>query len=255
MHDGRQLKFIFLPDGEDPDTFVRSQGKEGFEQYITDNAKSLSDFLFDSLLADVDLSSKEGKSKLAALSLPLINRIPGEMLRVYLRNILGQKLGILDLAQLEAMLPNRKAAEKPAYQAVKIKRTPMRLLIALLLQNPYLVKFVPDISALQTLKEPGFDLLTELVANCQQNAGISMGGLLEHYREHPQYKIVETLANWEHLVIPENIEETFIETLDFLYAKLVNIRILELQAKDRTTGELTLQEKQELMSLLKEQSK
>ena len=255
LHDGRQLKFIFLPDGEDPDTFVRSQGKEGFEQYITDNAKSLSDFLFDSLLADVDLSSKEGKSKLAALSLPLINRIPGEMLRVYLRNILGQKLGILDLAQLEAMLPNRKAAEKPAYQAVKIKRTPMRLLIALLLQNPYLVKFVPDISALQTLKEPGFDLLTELVANCQQNAGISMGGLLEHYREHPQYKIVETLANWEHLVIPENIEETFIETLDFLYAKLVNIRILELQAKDRTTGELTLQEKQELMSLLKEQSK
>ncbi|MEN2828982.1 DNA primase [Mannheimia haemolytica] len=96
LQDGRQLKFIFLPDGEDPDTFVRSQGKEGFEQYVAQNAKPLSDFLFDSLLADVDLSSKEGKSKLAALAVPLINRIPGEMLRVYLRNILGQKLGILD---------------------------------------------------------------------------------------------------------------------------------------------------------------
>ncbi len=76
LQDGRQLKFIFLPDGEDPDTFVRSQGKEGFEQYVAQNAKPLSDFLFDSLLADVDLSSKEGKSKLAALAVPLINRIP-----------------------------------------------------------------------------------------------------------------------------------------------------------------------------------
>ncbi|MDD0823423.1 DNA primase [Mannheimia sp. AT1] len=252
LHDGRQLKFIFLPDGEDPDTFVRSQGKDGFEQYIVENAKSLSDFLFDSLLAGVDLSSKEGKSKLAALAVPLINRIPGEMLRVYLRNILGQKLGVLDPTQLEAMLPNKKVNEAPVYQRVKIKRTPMRLLIALLLQNPYLVKFVPDISALQTLqalKEPGFDLLTDLVANCQQNTGISMGGLLEHYREHPQYNIIEALANWEHLVLPENIETTFIETLDFLYAKLVELRKAELIAKDRTVG-LTAEEKKEYALLM-----
>ena len=113
LYDGRQLKFIFLPDGEDPDTFVRSQGKEGFEQYLIENAKSLSDFLFDSLLTQVDLSSPEGKSKLASLAIPLINRIPGEMLRVYLRNILGQKLGILDPAQLEAMLPNREQTTAP----------------------------------------------------------------------------------------------------------------------------------------------
>ena len=98
LYDGRQLKFIFLPDGEDPDTFMRSQGKEGFEQYLAEHSKSLSDFLFDSLLMQVDLSSPEGKSKLASLAIPLINRIPGEMLRVYLRNILGQKLGILDPA-------------------------------------------------------------------------------------------------------------------------------------------------------------
>ncbi|QLB15455.1 DNA primase [Mannheimia granulomatis] len=249
LHDGRQLKFIFLPDGEDPDTFVRSQGKVGFEQYLTENAKSLSDFLFDSLLVDVDLSSKEGKSKLAALAIPLINRIPGEMLRVYLRNILGQKLGIFDISQLESMLPNKKADENQVYQAVKIKRTPMRLLIALLLQNPYLVKFVPEISSLKALKDPGFELLTDLVLTCQQNAGISMGGLLEHYRDHPQYRIVETLANWEHLVLPENIETTFIETLDFLYANLVELRKEELIAKDRTVG-LTDDEKQEYAILM-----
>ncbi len=246
LQDGRQLKFIFLPDGEDPDTFVRSQGKAGFEQYVTENAKPLSDFLFDSLLADVDLSSKEGKSKLAALAVPLINRIPGEMLRVYLRNILGQKLGILDPTQIETLLPTKKVADKPLHQAVKMKRTPMRLLIALLIQNPYLVKFVPDVSALASLKDPGFTLLTDIVATCQQNAGISMGGLLEHYREDPQYKIVEALANWDHLELPENIERTFIDTLDFLYAKLVELRKEELIAKDRTVG-LTDDEKKSML--------
>ncbi|HBO38100.1 MAG TPA: DNA primase, partial [Pasteurellaceae bacterium] len=92
LEDGRQLKFIFLPDGEDPDSFIRQHGKEGFENYIRD-ALPLSDFLFSNLLAQVDLSSREGKSKLAALAVPLIRRIPGEMLRLYLRNILAQKLG------------------------------------------------------------------------------------------------------------------------------------------------------------------
>ncbi|SUT99331.1 DNA primase [Actinobacillus lignieresii] len=249
LHDGRQLKFIFLPDGEDPDSFVRAQGKQGFEAYLQ-NALSLSDFLFDSLIAQVDLSSKEGKSKLAALAIPLINRIPGEMLRVYLRNILGQKLGILDPAQLEAMLPSRvQSTQKTKAQTPQIKRTPMRLLIALLLQNPELVKFVPDISALKTLEEPGFELLLELVEVCRQKVGVSMGALLEHWRDKPNYRTLELLADWEHLVTSENIETTFIETLDFLYAKLVEKRIEVLIAKDRSLG-LSAEEKQELVMLI-----
>ncbi|MEN2907755.1 DNA primase [Mannheimia haemolytica] len=76
-----------------------------------------------------------------------------------------------------------------------------------------------------------------------------MGGLLEHYREDPQYKIVEALANWDHLELPENIERTFIDTLDFLYAKLVELRKEELIAKDRTVG-LTDDEKKEYALLM-----
>lgn len=250
LHDGRQLKFIFLPDGEDPDTFIRSQGKEGFERYL-EKAQTLSEFLFDSLLAQVDLSTKEGASKLASLAIPLIKRIPGEMLRLYLRNMLGQKLGILDPTQLEAMLP-QKAVEKVEnrHNMPKIERTPMRLLIALLLQNPQLVQHVPeDVSFLQSLEEKGFDLFLALVEICRDNLGISMGGLLEHLRESPQYRHLVVLANWDHLVSPENVENTFIDTLDFFYKKLVERQIEILMAKDRTTG-LNQQEKQELMLLL-----
>lgn len=249
LYDGRQLKFIFLPDGEDPDTFVRSQGKEGFEQYLAEHSKSLSDFLFDSLLMQVDLSSPEGKSKLASLAIPLINRIPGEMLRVYLRNILGQKLGILDSAQLEAMLPNRQQKEVTKSQVNQIKRTPMRLLIALLLQNPALAKHVPDLTPLSELNEPGFALFYELAQVCQANIGISMGALLEHWRGSEQFRTLELLASWDHMVAPENLEKEFIETLAFLYDKLVEKRVEILIAKERTSG-LSTEEKQELVLLI-----
>lgn len=250
LHDGRQIKFIFLPDGEDPDTFIRVQGKEGFERYL-EQALTLSEFLFDSLLTQVDLSTKEGKSKLASLALPLIKRIPGEMLRLYLRNILGQKLGILDPTQLESMLSQKSVETTPKrHNMPHIERTPMRLLIALLLQNPHLVQNVPeDVTFLQSLQEKGFDLFLELVNICHANLGISMGGLLEYLRESPNYRHLELLANWDHLVSSENVENTFIDTLDFFYKKLLDRQIDILMAKDRTTG-LNQQEKQELMMLL-----
>ncbi|MCK3654794.1 DNA primase [Pasteurellaceae bacterium Macca] len=250
LHDGRQLKFIFLPDGEDPDTFIRANGKAGFERYL-ENAQTLSDFLFESLLAQVDLSTKEGKSKLASLAVPLIKRIPGETLRLFLRNILGQKLGILDPNQLEAMLPNQgSAVQTPNRNMPQIERTPMRLLIALLLQNPHLVENVPeDIRFLHSLEEKGFTLFLALVQLCQTHTGISMGGLLEHLRESEHYRHLVALANWDHLVAPENITNTFIETLDFFYKKLVDRQIERLMAKDRTSG-LNASEKQELMLLL-----
>ncbi|MGX2986969.1 DNA primase [Ursidibacter sp. B-7004-1] len=248
LHDGRQLKFIFLPDGEDPDTFVRQQGKEGFETYLQ-QAQTLSDFLFDSLLAEVDLSSKEGKSKLASLAIPLIKRIPGQMLQLYLRGILGQKLGILDPAQIEALLPQQ-ASTATTPKMPKIEQTPMRLLIGLLLQNPYLVNFVTEeISLLEQLNEKGTPLFLELVNICRQHTGITMGGLLEYLRESEHYRFLEMLANWDHLVTPDNVEATFKETLRFFYKKFVTQEIERLQAKDRQFS-LTLEEKQALIALL-----
>ncbi len=62
-----------------------------------------------------------------------------------------------------------------------------------------------------------------------------MGGLLEHYQEDPQYKIVEALANWDHLELPK-ISNEHLLTLSIFYAKLVELRKEELIAKDRTVG-------------------
>ncbi len=249
LEDGRQLKFIFLPDGEDPDTFIRQQGKEGFENYIR-NALSLSDFLFANLLQQVDLSTKEGKSKLAALAVPLIKRIPGEMLRLYLRNILAQKLGIIDQTQLESLIPHRLEKEQSAVEkTVKIKRTPMRLLIALLLQNPSLAQLGYDLSSLKELNEVGFDLFEKLTALCRENLGITMGQILEYWRDSEHSKALEILSVWDHLIEEDKVEDTFRETLAYLYIQFMDQRIEQLIAKDRMSG-LELSEKQELAQLL-----
>ncbi len=249
LEDGRQLKFIFLPDGEDPDTLIRQQGKEGFENYIR-NALSLSDFLFANLLQQVDLSTKEGKSKLAALAVPLIKRIPGEMLRLYLRNILAQKLGIIDQTQLESLIPHRLEKEQSAVEkTVKIKRTPMRLLIALLLQNPSLAQLGYDLSSLKELNEAGFDLFEKLTALCRENLGITMGQILEYWRDSEHSKALEILSVWDHLIEEDKVEDTFRETLAYLYIQFMDQRIEQLIAKDRMSG-LELSEKQELAQLL-----
>ena len=251
MEDGRQLKFIFLPEGEDPDTFIRQYGKQGFEEYIN-NAQPLSKFLLAHLTPQIDISSKskESKTKLAALGIPLIEKIPSKALRMELRHLFAKKLAIVDPAQLETLLPEKLQTDStPITQRIQFKRTPMRILIALLLQNPELVKFVPDLESFRSLNEPGYDLFAEMTALCREKVGISSGQLLEHWRDTPQQNTLEKLATWNHLVEEDKIEDTFRETLRYFYLQIIDKRINWLIAKDRSEG-LNLDEKKELSTLL-----
>ncbi|CCP05712.1 DNA primase [Erwinia amylovora MR1] len=157
MNDGRQLRFMFLPDGEDPDTLVRKEGKEAFEARM-EQAMPLSTFLFDTLMPQVDLRSPDGRAQLSTLALPLISQVPGETLRIYLRQELGNKLGILDDSQLDKLLPRQAESAKPVAQP-QLKRTTMRILIGLLIQNPQLATIVPPLDGLEQSETPGFPCL------------------------------------------------------------------------------------------------
>lgn len=107
MEDGRQARFLFLPEGEDPDSLVRSEGTEQFNQRLSE-ATPLSQFLFDSLSQDLDLSSGEGRARLSALAVPLIDRIPGTTFKQILRQRLGELTG------LDASFFNSPEAPQPA---------------------------------------------------------------------------------------------------------------------------------------------
>ncbi|CAI1757011.1 DNA primase [Serratia marcescens] len=246
LNDGRQLRFMFLPDGEDPDTLVRKEGKEAFEQRM-EQAQPLSTFLFESLLPQVDLSSPDGRAKLSTLALPLITQVPGETLRLYLRQELGNKLGLLDDNQLDKLMPKQAENANP-YQAPQLKRTTMRILIGLLVQNPQLATLIPSLEGLEQTKQAGLPLFVELVQTCLAQPGLTTGQLLELYRDNKFSQQLETLATWNHMIVEDMVEQTFLDTLASLYDSVLEQRLETLIAQARTRG-LSAEEREEVRSL------
>lgn len=246
LNDGRQLRFMFLPDGEDPDTLVRKEGKQAFEQRM-EQALPLSTFLFDTLQQQVDMSSPEGRTKLGRDALPLIGQVPGETQRLYLRQQLGNKLGILEDRQLDKLLPKTAEKSQP-YQPPQLKRTTMRILIGLLVQNPQLAALVTAPEGLSASKMAGVPLFIELVKVCHAQPGLTTGQLMELYRENKSGSQLETMATWNHMIVEDKVEETFIDTLTTLYNHMLEERLESLIAQSRLRG-LTAEERNEVHML------
>ncbi|WP_409310220.1 DNA primase [Pectobacterium sp. B1J-3] len=247
LNDGFQLRFMFLPDGEDPDTLVRKEGKVAFEQRM-EQALPLSQFLFETLQQQVDMSSPDGRTKLSTLALPLIDQIQGETLRQYLRQQLGNKLGIPS-DSLNKYLPKVAELAQP-YQPPQLKVTTMRILIGLLVQNPRLSAEVPELAleGLEESKVAGLSLFQDLVKTCNASPGMSMGLLLEKYRDSKYQKPLETMASWNHMIEEDELDDKFRISLAELYDQLLKQRQETLIAREKTHG-LSTKEKQELWSL------
>lgn len=242
MTDGRQLRFMFLPDGEDPDTLVRKEGKDAFEARM-EQAQPLSTFLFNSLLPQVDLSTPDGRMQLNTLADPLISQIPGEALRTLLRQELGHKIGVPYEQQWERFVP--KHTENTSKPTPQLKRTTMRILIGLLVQNPELAPLVPPLSGLDATKLPGLALFSGLVDACLAHPGLTTGQLLEQYRGTNEATTLEKLSAWDDIADKGIAEKTFTDSLDHLFESALELRFEELMARSRTTG-LTPAEREEV---------
>ncbi|TIH11076.1 DNA primase [Pseudomonas leptonychotis] len=94
LQDGRRARFLFLPDGEDPDTLVRSEGTDAFRARINQHAQPLADYFFQQLSEEADPRSLEGKAHLMTLAVPLIDKIPGNNLRALMRQRLSEITGL-----------------------------------------------------------------------------------------------------------------------------------------------------------------
>ena len=250
--DGKEIIFTFLPQDEDPDSFVRKVGKTGFEDYLK-TAPNLSKFLFDELLKQVDLKTPEGKAKLSSLALPLLDQIKAKAFRLNLLQQLGRYLGLLDLSQIEQLMQsNRQKYESKISKTVPIaqmKLTTMRILIGLLLQYPNLAQLVSDINAIGQVKMAGIDIFIELLELCQRYPNITTAQILTECLERPFYKQLSRLATWEFHYQDDDIESIFTHTLKELYDNILAQRQDELIAKERVSG-LSTAEKKELATLI-----
>jgi len=248
IQDGRTLRFMFLADGEDPDSYVQKEGKEAFENLI-EQAIPLSDFLFQHLLNQVDMSIADSKAKLAQLAIPLISKLPETVFRQMMEGRLIALLGI-DKEGLNKLLP---AATANSKIDKKQKVTPMRLAISVLLQHPGIAYGLPEFPEFKEMTLPGLSLLNSLLEICRTTPNITTGQLLERWREKPESKQLNKLAVWKNDIKEEYYEAFFLDTLEnFLNFHLTN-KIEFLKQKARSGQALTNAETQQLALLLAEQ--
>ncbi|MHA2717847.1 DNA primase [Vibrio owensii] len=243
---GNTLKFLFLPDGEDPDSYVRKYGKQAFEQQI-EQATPLSSYLFDNLieLHQINLGNNEGKSALRAYASSLIDKIPDPYFQELLEKLLDERTGFDNRLRQ----PRKKTSETRPQPHKEIKRTPMREVIALLIQNPSYAQMVPDLSSVRDLSIPGLSLFVDVLDKCQAHPHINTGQLLEHWRNSQNETLLSRLASWDIPLVEDNLEEIFLDSLDKIIAQCVEKQIENLQAKARSVG-LSAEEKRELLALM-----
>lgn len=247
IQDGYSLKFVFLPDGEDPDSLIREQGQNAFE-HILDNAMPLSEFLLANLSEQTDLNTNEGTSKLVELFQPYLNKLPESFLKQGIISSIANKFARGSEKRLEELRRHHsKEQNKPKNKQTKI--TPIRLAIALLLEHPHIVKAIPDTSILQQLEMPGMPLLNRLVQLSSENLNINSAQLIEYFRGTPEGSQLTKLMCIEHYVEAENAESTFLDILESFLNKFIEQRTEQLIAKEQENG-LSKEEKQELYSLL-----
>ena len=108
MEDGRQVKFLFLPEGEDPDSVVRNKGPQHLE-HLFDNADPLETFLFDQMAEGVDIQTMDGKARLSKLVAPYINLIPDGVFKTLLFKALADRTD-MDVESLRRLREIEKVA-------------------------------------------------------------------------------------------------------------------------------------------------
>ncbi|SHE79535.1 DNA primase [Vibrio gazogenes] len=246
----KTLKFMFLPDKEDPDSYIRQRGTEAFEHQVQ-QSMSFSDFLFQGLMSRVvDNSSREGRFRVIHLAEPLINQVQDEALKIYLWEELSLRTGLSANAIQSALNKKQVSEHTPAIRPqAEMKRTPMREVIALLLQNPSYADRIPDLSSIATLDIPGLSLFIEVLEKCRNYPNVTTGQLLENWRGHRNEPLLSRLASWDIPLVEDNQEEIFLDSLDKIITQCVEKQIENLQAKERSVG-LSADEKRELLALM-----
>jgi DNA primase len=247
IRDGFSLKFVFVPDGEDPDSLIREKGKEIFEN-ILNEAMPLSKFLFDKFLEDNPIKSMEEKVTLIDNLQPYIHKLTESILKSAIIEEMSAQFGVTSEKRLlELQKINSSPTKKAIRQTTKV--TPVRLAIALLLEHPHIVTELGDISVLAPLQVPGIDLLIQLLRLCQQNPEIKTAQLLEYFRDTEQGKQLAKLMCWQHHVAANTAADVFLDSIEKLLNDFVEKRAEFLLQKARVK-QITSQEIQELQAIL-----
>lgn len=274
MEDGRTAKFLFLPEGEDPDSLVRKEGPAAFEQLLN-GAQPLAVYLFDCAGEGLDLNSLEGRARLSKLATPLIAKIPESVFKQLVIGALAQRTGLSSEKLTQLTLETEKAAptttatsahpvNTPVQRRLlpprtEIQRNPVLYAIGLLLLYPQLARHAPAASHLTHLDGEASVLLRDLIELLQRRPEANTNVLLGHWYDQPWRQHVEAAFNQVgillenvdqlNLAVEEGVESELLETLKSLESSHIELQLDTLLSK---ANELTAEERQHLDRLLRQ---
>ncbi|MDA9064261.1 DNA primase [Pseudomonadales bacterium] len=247
MRDGRSARFLFLPDGEDPDSLVRKEGKDKFEWRL-DQAQPLPDFFFNKLQADIDIKSLDGKAHLSNLAMPMINEIPSGVFK----QLMIEQLSILTgLAADKLVAASASVAARYVPSAPKSKPTEstpqgaqdafqqgmsrqdltspaqssresiefaklVKMAIAMLLRQPELSQQFDEKAYSRLEASPGSELLLELIHAIVAREITSPLMLLATWQDRPEFDYLRDLIEQEQLLDVSELPEEFTGVINTL---------------------------------------
>ncbi len=253
MKDGRQAFFLFLPDGEDPDSIVRKEGAEGFDARLRE-ATALSQFLFDSLAVDVNLGTLEGKGRLAERAKPLLAQIPDGAFADLMRQRLTELTGVGARASTpDTHVPAQRArsGRGGSHANHAPKRSLARAAIAFLLQQPSLALELEPPFRFAALQQPDIALLVDLLQLIYERPDIGTGSLIEHFADSDEHAALQKLASQSLPGDETKWRNELLDAIAQLDRQMLLQRIDELQAIVHEGGfaALSVDEKAELREL------
>ncbi len=267
MQDGKEIRFLFLPDGEDPDTQIRKIGQDAFEESFVE-ASSLTAYFSENLHDRFNITSDEGKSRFIQEASKLLHKMPDTLIKDQLVSRLAKQTNIDERTLLKRISQTKSNNQnnhpnEPQFDEQfepsrpvsrlsnrEVRQTPIRYAISLLLSKPELVQFVENIEQIVLSELPGSDLLTTLIETLQESPNINAAALLERWRNTEFEAPLILLMKWQ----PESDDEKvlrceFEDCLKHIHKRANEIKVESLLHKERTGG-LSDQEKQELLFLL-----
>jgi DNA primase len=250
MKDGREARFLFLPEGEDPDSLVRSIGSEAFQKKTVESVP-LSQFFFEHLQQQVDTGSVDGRARLVDLARPLLQTMPDSVFRDLMLDQLAKRSG-MNTARLQERVfggENSLREEFPKPHSAPSGRSPVRTAIHLLLEQPQLAETVTTPCGFEDFDAPGIALLSKLLEILHESPNLSAGGILEYWRGQPEEKQLAKLARAPLDIPPEGLGEEFRDAVQRLVEQRNSYR-MELLLFQSRRQELSDAEKSELKELL-----
>jgi len=254
LKEGRLARFLFLPEGQDPDSFINQYGEEAFNQQV-EHASTLTEYLFETLLAECNIGTLEGRAQFLDRLRPYFTQIPLQSLKdqilAEVEHRLGQKIDGRMLRLLGEDKPRQQARNRQPEQ----HWTPTRLAINLLLTKPALALATGTHDELAESNIPGVDLLLKILDRIHDEPDITTQNLLDRFKDDDHEAHLYKLAAMEPPIEnDESLDRMFADCLQSLQKQYIDHRQKLLITKLQSGEALSESEKLEHKKLFTNQS-